>query len=1031
MQTVVDRLQIRGNNKISTSSQVLQHGVFMTPRHFCSDKAHKKFVESKLIAIADRSNGKSLLRHVCFDRINSKNGKVWPRGGKIFGSRKRIADFIATLYLSAGMYQKVLPIATTGIYWDNWHTQPMAVHPYLDIDMQGLKNGTVFNDVFPYVWSVIEAMHERFKAATEEDVFRVLILMNTRGKAGKIKWSFHLHWPDLVLSSMSSMAQLALQVMLACPTPEGTVGDWLDTKVYSGSNQLLRLPYCGKMGNPDAMLKKIAPVCVAGVWSYLTPLNTKDEISNIIFNSSTCTAFPEKYIEVVLQNIDGPVQPQARVMGDVVAHEDEVESNFKGWMQFWRPVIKAFVLPNFIRHRQSEAAALGISCSFPEASDLDMNKIKRVAYYPASFRVEAPGDTFCCYDAGVTPHTHSFDSNAITYIIDLNKGRIAQQCTKCRPRALRWNAFIMNNDLKFMILDDDRAKFSGSTHVSCTLASSLPAFFLRFFHDRVCFSRDTRTVFAYDENSGCWVSGSDGNRIILSLVTKLNDYHKAYSDYRNIHIRNVLLQQWKDMNQSADEDTVAKNEEKFDRECRAANSKTKQLWMLTLSQRKDLIACLKPDEQCHQVHQMEPHPHLVPLLGCVCLDVFSWTTRKMLPMDYFVSTFNCNLMQDLANNDIQEFKRWQMQVCCGDQEYLTYKLRIMGLSLTLFNFDRSFYMPLGPVGRNGKSSESFLFNELCMSRNPARGYNLAREYLTRTGQDRKGANAADTVMMDMSNKSIIIADECRDTPLDGALIKTMVSGDTMSARNLYEGERTNINIRASLWIIANKTLKLDYSDTALMNRMKILPYNAQWVQNPADVKSKMTDVFQAMWVFQDDPYFKDKVLKSWTGAMATCCLYELHLFMKSLPRDPDHPTRPIKLSTIPVPSNVRRATLALVEKEHPVLAFISMYMKKISSMKVEDYVTVEYAFTSFQRFGKNENSMKIKYMNRTIFQDALLKEHIEVLQDGAAPVFKFYAMAKDVPNLEHLISADDCYAPQPILKRPRVDFGYNSDDAHV
>jgi hypothetical protein len=132
----------------------------------------------------------------------------------------------------------------------------------------------------------------------------------------------------------------------------------------------------------------------------------------------------------------------------------------------------------------------------------------------------------------------------------------------------------------------------------------------------------------------------------------------------------------------------------------------------------------------------------------------------------------------------------------------------MGLSLTLLDFDRAFYMPLGPIGRNGKSSESFLFNEVAISTTPPRGYYVPREYLTKGGQDRKGANAPDTALMEMANKTILIADECRDTPLDGALIKTMVSGDRASGRNLYETERSVVSCQGKLWIIANKTLKL-------------------------------------------------------------------------------------------------------------------------------------------------------------------------------------------------------------------------------
>jgi len=78
--------------------------------------------------------------------------------------------------------------------------------------------------------------------------------------------------------------------------------------------------------------------------------------------------------------------------------------------------------------------------------------------------------------------------------------------------------------------------------------------------------------------------------------------------------------------------------------------------------------------------------------------------------------------------------------------------------------------------------------------------------------------------------------------LDGALIKSLVSCDITSARNLFAAERVNIENRGKLWISANKTLKLGYDDPALMDRLRILPYNARWVANPAEVKAGMTDL---------------------------------------------------------------------------------------------------------------------------------------------------------------------------------------------
>lgn len=1025
MQTLMDRLLIRNNNRFFLNKDILRHGVFLSSGRCLADKVHKKYMQHTLIPVADRSGDRSLLRHVCFDRTTAKN-QVLPRGGRIYGGRENISNFVASLYLHRKAYQKNINTTTTGVYWDNWHIQPMSIHPYLDLDMSGLPHDTSFDHVFTYVWSVINAMHKRFRAGTKQANFEVVILMNKRTDKGKLKYSFHLHWPELVLCSMSSMAQLAHDVALECPPPADANGRWLDNKVYAGKNQLLRTPFCGKMGNGQATLLPISPSKThtgpEAHWQFTyRQMETIEEVASIISKSCTCTAFPEKYVEVQLTT-DLQLQPQQTVIRHfgLVPPTEEDTDNMESWMGFWKPILTHFVLPHYIALRKKEAAQLGVACTFPDVTTLPLNNIQRLTCYPASFCIPAPGDTFCCYDTGATPHVHSFDSNSISYIVDLNKGCIAQQCQKCRPTTLVWHHFIRTNDLTFQIMSKDKAVVENTGHVSCTIAASLPSFFLSFFSDVILFQRDNRSVLAYDDKSGCWVGGSDGNRIILGLVSKLNQLHKTYIVNRCLHQRNHHLTAWTEENPDATEDEQKKEHKNLTDVCRKAIIKSKPLWNLTLAARKDLLSCLQPDQHVHQVDTMEPHPHLVPLLDKQCLDVYTWTTRTIRPDDYFISVFNGRLLH-VHDEQVREFEAWQMQVCCGDREYQEYKLRIMGISLTLFNFDRCFYMPYGPVGRNGKSSESFLFNELCMRRTPARGYNIAREYLTKAGQDRKGANAADTVLMDMSNKSVIIADECRDAPLDGALMKTIVSGDTMSARNLYEKERTNINIRGSLWIIGNKTLKLDYSDNALMNRMRILPYNAQWVAHPAEIKAQMTDTFQKMWVFQDDPYFKDKTLKSWTHAMLTSTLYALHKFLRSMEPDPEDPSKPNKLSVIPVPRAVQKATAEKIEHEQPILEFIKTYMGSTKSTHTCDYVTVEKAFRAYAQFGKNVNSLKIKHMNRAAFQEALLQHHIETIITDDGLVFQFYKMIKEVPNYDPAVSADGAVYVPPLVIPGDID----------
>ena len=249
-------------------------------------------------------------------------------------------------------------------------------------------------------------------------------------------------------------------------------------------------------------------------------------------------------------------------------------------------------------------------------------------------------------------------------------------------------------------------------------------------------------------------------------------------------------------------------------------------------------------------------------------------------------------------------------------------------------------------------------------------------------------------------------------------------------------ERTNVESRGKLWIIANMTLKLGYDDPALMDRLRILPYNARWVPNPAEVKAGMTDLTQSLWVFKEDPKFKDDVLANWGSAMATRCLYALHLFLMEMPRNPDHPERPLMIESISPPPVVQDTTRAVKEQQHPVLSFVRTYMTKTSSNSTTDYVTVEAAFKQFQQFGKNENSQKIKNMPHSTFQEQLLKIDIDVHRDdnNGNTHFKNYAMSKDVPILQgtgndsYVVDGQSYQPPPANNKRYRDHDG--DDDAY-
>ena len=1042
MQEVLDRINfIRDEKKFVKES--IKHGVLMTKAIWASDKAHKDFMRKTLFPVADKVGDESLLHHATFDRqlYNKGNNfdkdkppKYNPRGGKIFASRERICNFLGAQHRArrngeVSYITNTLRQETTGYYWESDHPQPVHTHPYVDIDTKvNITDDCKFDTIFKPVWELIKMMDAFIKDSCQLTDVRVLILMNHRQIDTKVfKWSFHLHWPQVVMTNVTDLQHLMLAFNEVVP-PQFSGVKLVDTKTYSAANQLFRMPYCGKMGDKMAVLECISPFKdnVTGVWRFE---ESKRPYEDVLNDSCTSTTTPSRFTHIVYNRPQHSVGRRLQGVQGVVLPEAENNKEYGRWMNFWGPILRLFVVPNFIKFRQDQAKKRGVVCSFPNAVT-KTTRILRLTQWPASFRVEVEGDTYCEYDHGATPFVHSYNSNSTTYVVDLEKGLICQQCIKCRDPALKWYNFIKTADLEFPIMQDSQQRCESSSIITVKKSTDFVPFVLKYYTDTVLYTSGMKQVMVYDDSAGIWKTSSEGNRILLGKVTILNKNYQEYLCARNMHIMGATVNEWIRLNPSLEVGGAEYDlfYEKQVKACREANNSNGVIWSLTTAARKDLISTMKPDDHPHRVENMEPYPHLVPLLDGMCVDVYTFQTRKSRPSDYFVSHLNAKLLH-LLDNEVVEFKKWQLQVCCADPAYLDYKLQIMGLSLTLLDFDRAFYMPLGPIGRNGKSSESFLFNEVAISTTPPRGYYVPREYLTKSGQDRKGANAPDTALMEMANKTILIADECRDAPLDGALIKTMVSGDRASGRNLYETERSVVSCQGKLWIIANKTLKLDYTDPALMDRLRILPYNARWVNNPAEVQSKIMDVHQRMFVFQDDPYFKDKILKNWGNALVTAGLHALHVFMSALPRDPEDPTRPLKLESIKPPKVVVDATNAKIAKENPVLMFIKDYMGTTAG----ECVRVDVAFTQFQQFGKNENSFRIKYMDRGKFEEAFLKENIDVDRDAnGVNRFKGYKMVKDVPILDivgggGVVSDGHSYVPgpaEPLAKRHR-----DEDDA--
>ena len=134
------------------------------------------------------------------------------------------------------------------------------------------------------------------------------------------------------------------------------------------------------------------------------------------------------------------------------------------------------------------------------------------------------------------PYHHKGEDNAISYVVDLSKGKIAQQCHKCRPAHLNWKTFIQAGRLSFSIQDDEQSTRESADSVSVYKSEDPVQFFLEYFYSEVLYCKEKKQLMVYNKKLGVWHGGSDGNRLLLDLVDLLNDNYKTYMRAKNSKI---------------------------------------------------------------------------------------------------------------------------------------------------------------------------------------------------------------------------------------------------------------------------------------------------------------------------------------------------------------------------------------------------------------------------------------------------------------------------------------------------------------
>jgi len=1068
MQTVIDRVNnsykrnVAGKKYWLSSTQLLDLGVFVSSKEQYGNKMDKNFED--IVRVAERGEGgRSLACDLYFDR-----GTTNPKSGFAVGGRDRLVDFAAKVLHPTFSLPAARSFSSSGFYWAFSHCEGeykyLHVHPFLDVDI--VTDDTEFDAPFHFVAKGLGIIQKQFcelsRSGLTHDQVTPVFFYNCRPyKNGKYKHSFHLHWPKLVMARLRDLKTIVQQANDMIPNGieeryAHVLGDAkvFDVGVYT-KHRKFKLPFCGKFGDMTAAQRPIQIDKTPDnkwVCSFI-PVHTWQDMAKYIDMCCLCTLFPDKKdaqtqtrLYVKLDNLPdergtrGVLPPsllseqgRRRSHTDVIAEQDDDPEARERWLGFWQPILEHIVLPKWAAFRSKQSSAKGVSNSIPTDPSTTFSRApERLAdpRFPGSFVVKYGTDTYCEHDTGNTPYTHKSEDNHVDYIVDLANGRIAQRCSKCclnpgRNYHLRWHSFIGATDLAFKISTVSMAT-RHTTDLVCPPKdiSKCIKFFLTYFQSEVRFCDETKTVFAYNPDTRIWQQKAGGNVLLLNKQDLLNSRYEAYRAAKIDHTVDTILRKWAEQTGTdVGSDEYEERKEKEDKKANAELRKIKPFWQTTGPKgREDLhktVATHRVDELV--VERMEPlsSRYYVALKEGVCYNLLTGEYMEILPEYYFTS--HVSATQNFDPQAEKEVHAWQRKVCCGRDDLQAYKYRVFGMAMTMLTFDRSLYVAMAIDGKNGKGAEASLMDLLLKTDHPYRAGSVSKEYLTKKSQDSRTADQPDAVMTGLLYKSFFCVDEMREAKLDNSLLKTMASSDVVSARTLHSDVMVNVQIVATPWLITNAALDIDYDDNAMMDRLRIIPYDARWVKNVATYKAALplSDP-KRNHIYQEDNSFKTGKLVEWSDAFVAICLKELHGFIKKNKTD----SGPLPGFTIP--ECVSKFTSHVSQKQRPWVRFVKVHMAK--TIEGEVHGDVDSIYTQFKIYAKNEGNRKCSNMDKLSFCNALERSSgikVHVGEDGYR-TFSGWKQTVMVVDQDPKITADrdpyvslGDYAQQPDPKRAR------------
>lgn len=387
-------------------------------------------------------------------------------------------------------------------------------------------------------------------------------------------------------------------------------------------------------------------------------------------------------------------------------------------------------------------------------------------------------------------------------------------------------------------VDDEKNLFKGERGFS--------NIYIKYFADDIKFI-NKKLFYRWDNDTKLWKKEEDNETLMNDLYNLLESILRSHKDRLNSEIDrlykiiNVDFKDTSDSNITYDEPYINKCTKRFNIIKLQLKSINVSLNQITSSS-KQLNILRQAYGELKNIdfeNQLDKNRNLIPLNNGTILDFCNgdMKLRERTREDMFSRAFNVSLPYEIIDDTYiikhtgyyDKIDSFMSKIMNNDEETLRYFQKLIGYSISDNTSDRSFSIWYG-IGSNGKSTMIDILMKIMGSYYST----LSKDVLIKSSV-KSSSGQATPELIPLKNAWMCVVNETEEHEiLNDGQIKLLSGGtDSIQIRPLYK-EQITIKPKSKIILCTNHMPKLNITDMAMIDRLRCVPFNARFVENPKD-----------------------------------------------------------------------------------------------------------------------------------------------------------------------------------------------------